>query len=51
MTGKYWYYTTWYYCPVCGKTDTYRERKYGYRPKLWKNRNKEIEDYDYCNSL
>ena len=48
---KYWYYTYLYECPICGNGSTYRERRYGYRPKLWENRNEFVVDYDYCDVL
>ena len=39
-TSRYcWYRITYYECPLCGKTDTYRERMYTKKPK---DRNKRV---------
>lgn len=44
----YWYYVVDDYCPVCGRSDTYRERIYGERPKDWEQRHEFNEVYDGC---
>lgn len=47
---KYWYLTTTYECPVCGKERiTYRERQHTKKPADWFQRNKLVDSYDYCN--
>ena len=45
---KHWYYVTSFYCPLCGRVDTYRERRYTRRPKRWENRHCLTESWDYC---
>lgn len=46
---KYWYMTYVEYCPVCGKEDTWRERRYTPRPEKWEDRHDFKEVYDWCN--
>jgi len=50
---EHWYKITIHYCPVCGKSKEYRERRYGKRPKdIGYQPNPErfefVEMYDYC---
>ncbi len=45
---KYWYFITTYYCPMCGSTTEYRERRYTPKPKDWQDRHLEKESWDYC---
>ena len=47
---KHWYYITEYYCPLCGKSNISRERRYGRRPKKYWNRHSLTEQYDWCDS-
>ena len=49
MKKKYWIYKTVEYCPVCGREDIYRERRYTKKPKLFNNRQELVVHYDYCN--
>lgn len=48
MTGRYWYFITSFYCPVCNTTRTERVRMYSERPADWIDRHDELELYDYC---
>ena len=48
---QYWMFITEYYCPVCSKTDTYRNRMPMPKPEDWDDRHDVIEMYDYCNAL
>lgn len=48
---KHWYFITVFYCPVCARDTTYRERRYGRRPKKREDRGKFIEAYDWCDAL
>ena len=45
---KHWYYVSIVYCPVCGRDNTYKERRFGRRPKRWQNRHSYEEVYDGC---
>lgn len=45
---KYWYHTTIYECPVCGKSETIRERRFTPKPKVHTNRYKYVTSYDWC---
>jgi len=45
---KHWYFITVYICPVCGREEEYRERRYTPRPENWEDRNKIIEEYNWC---
>lgn len=47
---KYWYFITDFYCPVCGHSETYKDRMYHERPADWDDRHEIIESYDYCNA-
>lgn len=43
-----WYEMHVYYCPVCGREEIIRERKYGYKPE---NVYIHHVDYDWCDVL
>ena len=43
-----WYFTTIYYCPLCGGESKYIERRKAPRPKKWDTRNQVVEAWDYC---
>ena len=45
---KYWYFISVEYCPVCGRDDTWRERRYSPRPEKWEDRHSFKEVYDWC---
>ena len=45
---KYWYKTTVYYCPLCGRDDTYKERQFNEKPEEWEKRFTFKEVWDYC---
>lgn len=47
---KYWYYTIFYECPVCGSGPVRRERRYTPKPTEWKDREEYFQRYDYCNA-
>lgn len=47
-TKAHWYFITVFYCPLCGHERTYRERRYGRRPKSYAARHRMIEDWDGC---
>ena len=32
----HWYFISVHECPICGRTETFRERRYGRKPKSWK---------------
>lgn len=50
--AEYWYKFTHEECPVCGRTNTDKERQYNTsKPKEWLKRHTWIQVYDYCNSL
>ena len=44
----YWYKKTVYYCPVCGRDDTYKERRFDEKPEEWEKRFTFKEVWDYC---
>ncbi len=46
--AKHWYFFTVFECPVCGRTHTYKERRYTRKPKSWAKRHKFIPSYDWC---
>ena len=49
IVDTYWYKTTVYYCPLCGRDDTYKERVYDEeKPKEWEKRFTFKEVWDYC---
>lgn len=45
---KYWYEFYYYFCPLCNKTEIYKERKYTNKPKNHGNRHHWEEMYDWC---
>jgi hypothetical protein len=48
---KYWYYYYFGECPVCGRNQSYRERRYTRKPKRRSQRFEHIPErltYDYC---
>jgi len=47
MKNHYLYKTTIYYCPVCGKETSYKERQYTSKPEK-DRRIVRKEQYDYC---
>ena len=51
VSEPHWYFVTSFYCPICAHTEIYRERRKGKRPKLYEDRHKIVESYDYCNAL
>lgn len=48
MKKNYYYKTTIWYCPLCGKEDKFRERIYAKKPKDISKRIIIQEVYDYC---
>lgn len=44
----YWYYITYYECPVCGSGGSYRERQYTEKPEDVEQRVERQERYDHC---
>ena len=48
---RHWYFITVDYCPICGRDYTFRERRYGRRPKRWASRHSRQEVWDYCDAL
>jgi hypothetical protein len=47
---KYWYFISVYSCPVCGKEEVFRERRYTPRPNAWEDRHYwNDRAYDWCN--
>lgn len=51
MKGKYWYFVVTTECPMCGRWDAYRERRYTAKPNDPKERYSYEQVYDYCDSL
>jgi hypothetical protein len=45
---KYWYKTYIEECPVCGRSDQYKERQYTEKPEDYLDRVKVYQRYDYC---
>lgn len=45
---KYWYLFNIVECPLCGKMDKYKERKYSKRPENKADRYFYEQVYDYC---
>ena len=41
---EHWYFTTIYYCVLCGRTKEYKTRMYGIRPEDPRERYEEIEE-------
>jgi hypothetical protein len=50
-TRKWWIFTTTYYCPLCGRESSYRERRYTKKPLQFLRRSKIVEAWDYCGAL
>lgn len=48
MKGAYWYFITSEFCPQCGRTREWRERRYTPRPTEWWDRHQELEVWDGC---
>lgn len=49
-TGKgCWYFTSYVDCPVCGRGETTRERRYSPKPADPNERFEWLEIYDHCN--
>lgn len=48
LKSNYWIFSTHFECPVCGSCRTYRERRYGKKPKSWLKRQKTYLYFDYC---
>lgn len=48
---RHWYHISIWYCPICGKDDTIRERRYGRKPKTWEKTHEFREVWDYCDAL
>lgn len=49
---KYWILFTSYYCPLCGRDTTFRERIYDRpKPEDWNERHIMFEEWDYCDAL
>jgi hypothetical protein len=44
----HWYFITYYECPVCGRGQELRERRYGQKPDRWWDRHEYVDDYDHC---
>lgn len=44
----YWLFITTDFCPQCGSTRTYRERRYTPRPERWEDRHEDNEVWDSC---
>ena len=45
---KYWIKFIHYYCPLCGKEETFQERIPLPKPKDYLDRHEVIENYDWC---
>lgn len=50
MTRPHWYYVTYSECPVCGRVDMYRERRYDAKPTDLQMRCEYSQRYDWCAS-
>lgn len=46
--GAHWYFIYCHECPLCGKTDEYRERRYTPRPAEYEDRHEFEVMYDNC---
>jgi hypothetical protein len=46
-----WYLTHIAECPICGRGDTIKERKYGNRPETVWDQYEYTIAYDYCDAL
>lgn len=45
---EHWYFITLSECPVCGRSEETRERRYDKRPERWEDRHEYADHYDYC---
>lgn len=45
---KYWYFIIIQECPVCGRGETYKERRYTPKPEARNLRYEYVEYYDHC---
>jgi len=45
---KYWYKFWYRYCPLCGRTQTFKERQYSGKPKDMRERHIFEEVFDWC---
>lgn len=45
---KYWYLTTFFECPVCGRQHKERQRVYTRKPEDLGMRWKFVVEYDHC---
>ena len=48
---RYWCFISIRYCPICGRDDTTRERRYDPRPDDPSARRDFKEAWDYCDAL
>ena len=48
---KHWYFVATEECPVCGRGNIYRERRYGRKPKDYRKRYEYVTAYDWCDAL
>lgn len=47
----YWYEFFWIECPVCGRSSSYKERRYTKKPKDPEKRHHYEQVYDWCDAL
>ena len=47
----YWYFIRIVECPVCGRDEEYRERRYTPRPDDANERHSYEQHYDWCDAL
>lgn len=45
---KHWYFVSIDYCPQCGRSKEYRERRYGRKPKCYDQCHSYEEHWDHC---
>ena len=48
MKKNYWYLSQVIECPVCGRVDEFKERRYTEKPKDKKDRYNYKQEYCYC---
>jgi len=48
MIKTYWYKFWYHYCPLCGRTQTFKERQYSKKPKEGQKRHIFKEIFDWC---
>lgn len=51
MKRKHWYFTYTTECPLCGRGETRRERRYGSKPSDPRKRYSFEHHYDYCDAF